>query len=75
MAKTKNSKTKHQFLEDFFTAAALAGIMANPVRWLDIQRRYDQKKLTYEEASEHNARKALSIARAVMKLRSKSTKK
>jgi hypothetical protein len=49
-----------------FAAAALGGIMANPVRWTDIQRRYDRKEMTYDEASAANAAKAASLADAMI---------
>ena len=46
--------------------AALTGIMANPVRWKDIKDRYDARTMTYEQASASNARKAVSIADALI---------
>lgn len=56
-------------LRDFFAAAALTGIMANPVRWRDIARRYDQGKMSYDDASKSNAVKAYNIADAMIAAR------
>lgn len=51
-----------------FAAAALQGIMANPERWRDIQRRYDKGDLDYDGASIKNAEKAVSLADAMIKV-------
>ena len=51
---------------EYFAAAALTGIMANPERWRDIADRYRKGEMTYEEASKSNAIKAYSIADAMI---------
>lgn len=53
-------------LRQWYAGQALAGIMANPERWRDIQRRYDKGEMTYDQASEANATKALSLADAMI---------
>lgn len=58
-------------LRDWFAGQALAGIMANPERWRDIQRLYDKGKMTYDDASKSNATKAYSIADAMIAEREK----
>ena len=54
---------------DEIAGQALAGIMANSERWRDIQRRYDQGRMTYDDASRSNAAKALSLADAMLSAR------
>lgn len=61
-------------LRDWFAGQALAGIMANPIRWADIQSRYDRGLMTYGEASRSNAVKAYSIADAMLAERAKRGK-
>lgn len=56
-------------LRDWFAGQALVGIMANPERWRDIQRRYDEGKLSYDGASASNATKAYSLADAMLAAR------
>jgi hypothetical protein len=56
-------------LRDWFAGQALAGIMANPERWRDIARRYDQGKMSYDDASKSNAVKAYNIADAMLAAR------
>lgn len=58
-------------LRDWFAGQALAGIMANPERWRDIQRRYDKGEMTYDDASKSNAAKAYSIADAMLAARAR----
>lgn len=58
-------------LRDYFAGQALAGIMANPHRWADIEKRYLKGDLSYDEASKVNATKAYSIADAMLKDREK----
>lgn len=56
-------------LRDWFAGQALAGIMANPERWRDIQRRYDKGKMAFDDASDSNAVKAYNIADAMLAAR------
>jgi len=51
---------------DYFAAAALTGIMANPERWKQIARDYKSGKKTYQECSRANAIKAYSIAEEML---------
>lgn len=53
-------------LRDWFAGQALAGIMANPVRWEQIAADYKSGKKTYEQCSQANATKAFSIADALL---------
>lgn len=56
-------------LRDYFAAAALTGIMANPERWKDIAARYEAGRMSYDDASASNATKAYSIADAMLRAR------
>lgn len=58
-------------LRDYFAAQALAGIMANPVRWQQIAEDYKSGKKSYEQCSTANAVKAYSIADAMLAARGK----
>lgn len=59
-------------LRDYFAAAALTGIMANPERWKQIADDYTAGKKTYEQCSQSNAVKAYSLADAMLAARDKS---
>jgi hypothetical protein len=53
-------------LRDWFAGQALAGIMANPVRWEQIAADYTSGKKSYDQCSAANATKAYSIADAML---------
>jgi hypothetical protein len=59
----KHSRAKNRA---YFAAHALAGIMANPERWKQIAADYTSGKKTYEQCSEANATKAVSLADALL---------
>jgi hypothetical protein len=66
---TSFSSTGGMSLRDYFAAAALTGIMANPERWKQIADDYMSGKKTYEQCSAANAVKAFSIADAMLAAR------
>lgn len=59
-------------LRDYFAAAALSGIMANPERWKQIAEDYTSGRKTYEQCSAANAAKAWSLADAMLAERGKA---
>ena len=70
-----NNKEKERLdLRDRLAAAALSGIMSNPVRWQQIKEQYEAGETTYDEASMKNARKAYSLADAMLEARKEDAK-
>jgi hypothetical protein len=54
-------------LRQWYAGTALSGIMANPERWKQLAADYVSGKKTYEQCSEANAAKALSLADAMIR--------